>query len=513
MTAVRTPIPVAIGVAPAPIGPRRTRAIGIERLNRPEAFQIALFLLVLQSVSRFHQVLHLEALRPGLLLAGLACVCMVLEPKSTIGANLLRSTQAKLLVALGVQVCLSALFGISLGSAASYIVTDYSRTLIFGFLLCAAIRHAADLRLFNWAFVIACALLVWMAVFIFGLSAAGSMMRLGDLYTYDANDLGCVLVVGLPLTLLAFQTAGRLGKLFSLVVLVGIGLAVARSGSRGAFVGLLVVGAALLVLVPHVSVVKRLVFLTAVGSALALSAPAGYWQQMQTILKPTDDYNWSARDGRREIAKRGISYMMAYPVFGVGIHNFGRAEGTISEKARRHVPGTGIVWTAPHNSFIQIGAETGIPGLAIWSSILLGGIVGLIRLRRRLPRQWARGDPEQRFIYFAAVYVPIALIGFSVTCAFLSFAYLDPIYILAALTAGVFYAAEGAMQRSSVAIAPPAPSSHRRGSPPATSRNLRQVLTRGGLSRGTLGARQTLLGALDAVEDRARHRERAELHA
>jgi O-antigen ligase len=235
--------------------------------------------------------------------------------------------------------------------------------------------------------------------------------------------------------------------------------------------------------VPHVSILKRVVFLGAVGGALALSAPPGYWQQMQTILKPSTDYNWSAGDGRREIAKRGMGYMMSYPVFGVGIHNFGRAEGTISEKARRHVPGTGIVWVAPHNSFVQIGAETGIPGLAIWCSLLIGSIVGLTRLRRRLPPSWARGDPEQRFIYFAAVYVPISIIGFTVTCTFLSFAYLDPVYILTAFTAGLLQSCDARLRRDGmVPETRSAPQvAHDRSA--AYARRPRFALARGGLAR------------------------------
>ncbi len=57
-------------------------------------------------------------------------------------------------------------------------------------------------------------------------------------------------------------------------------------------------------------------------------------------------------------------------------------------------------------------------------------------------RQWLRGDSEERFLYLAAAYLPLALVGFAVTSFFVSFAYLDPIYIVTALMAGLYVSAQ-----------------------------------------------------------------------
>jgi O-antigen ligase len=135
--------------------------------------------------------------------------------------------------------------------------------------------------------------------------------------------------------------------------------------------------------------------------------------------------------------------MKSYPLFGIGIGNFARAEGTISDRARNWVPGmAGIKWTAPHNSFVEAGAELGVPGLVLWSSLVFGGIVAMRRLRRRLPKGWAAGDPDQRFLYVATSYLPVALTGFAAGAFFVSFAFLDPIYILAAFMSGMYVCAE-----------------------------------------------------------------------
>jgi O-antigen ligase len=286
-------------------------------------------------------------------------------------------------------------------------------------------------------------------------SGPGGISRLDELQTYDANDLGLVVVVGIPLTLLTLTTSGRLGKYVSLATLGAIGATIARTGSRGAFVGLVVVGFMLLVWLRQFKLWKRLMFVGVTGAAIAVAAPAGYWQQMQTILNPEQDYNWNAKNGRREIALRAWGYFKAYPIFGLGINNFQMAEGTISPLAENYLEGMpGIKWSAAHNSFIQVGTEMGPAGLVLWSALILGGIIGMRRLRRRLPKQWAKGDREQRFIYASTLYLPVALAGFAVSAAFVSFAYLDPIYLLATYVTGIYTCAQDRLRRErAVALA------------------------------------------------------------
>jgi O-antigen ligase len=424
----------------------RSAAAAVSPKSWLDPLRLALFVLMLLTVSRIHEHFGvLSALRPALVLAGLAFAYAFLHPRSLGGTRWLRTWPAKVVVALGIMACLSAVFGISLGGSARTIVEDYSKVLVFAFLLMATIRGTEDLRAYVWAYVISGGVLVWMSLFVFGLTKAGpdGIARLSFGYSYDANDVGVVLLVALGLALLTFHTSRRKGKLVSAVILLGIGVTLARSGSRGALIGLVAALVALLVLVKQVSVVSRLAMVVLVIAGLAVASPPGYWQQMETILRPTEDYNWTVPGGRKEIWLRGLGYMRSYPLFGIGIGNFGRAEGTISERARNWTPGeAGIKWSAPHNSFVEAGAELGVPGLVLWSSLVLGGIVAMGRLRRRLPRNWAVGDPEQRFLYLATSYLPVALTGFAASAFFVSFTFLDPIYILAAFMTGMYICVE-----------------------------------------------------------------------
>ncbi len=61
----------------------------------------------------------------------------------------------------------------------------------------------------------------------------------------------------------------------------------------------------------------------------------------------------------------------------------------------------------------------------------------LLRLGRRLPYRWRRGTREERFLRLACPYFAVALVGFTATCFFLNFAWLEPYYVLAAFVAAL----------------------------------------------------------------------------
>jgi O-antigen ligase len=442
---------------------KRPQAPGTLAFAR-DPLRISLFLLTIITISRIHQHWRfLAVFRPALVLAFLTAVYAYINPRLIERRGPFYTWPAKVTLALGVLACVSAPFGISLGGSAVFILTEYSKTLIFAFLLFAAIRNASDLYTLFWGYVVSSAILVWMALFLFGLSkASGSdVSRLSSLYTWDANDIGVVLMVGLALTLLMYQTVSGKWKLAAGVIIAGIGATIARSGSRGTFVGLVVFGLALLFTLNQIDIVKRLAFLGLLVLALIVKAPPGYWQQMSTIAAPQQDYNWSAKDGRRQVAERGLGYMLSNPITGLGVHNFWRAECLAGEKVKSRVQGTGIRCTPPHNSYIEAGAETGVPGLVLWCSLVFGGIISCARLRRRLPRSWLKGDPEQRFLYQSTMYLQLAFIGFSVCAFFLTFAWLDIIYMLAAYLGGLYIAIGEKLGRSGQA-APQAAASPRR---------------------------------------------------
>jgi O-antigen ligase len=406
-----------------------------------DPLRVTLFTLIVITVSRIHmQFPALRVLRPAMVLTVLAVGIAYARPNLLSQRPLLETWPAKLIAAFGILACASAPFGISLGNSGLFILNDYGKTIIFAFLIVVATRNARDFYGLVWTIVISTGLLVWLALFVFNMTSYNGYSRLANLYTYDANDLGLVLVLGLAFTLLAFHASGMAGKAVCAVVLVGIGAAISKSGSRGALIGLVASGAATLVLLRGVSVVKRVAIVIVTALALNTFSPPGYWKQMGTLLNPTADYNWDATNGRRQVALRGIGYFEEYPIFGLGIHNFAKAECFISDKAHRHLAGQPIRCTPPHNAYVEAGAELGIGGIILWLLMIPGAVVTLLRIRKTLPREWAAARGERRLLYYAPQYLAVAYVGFAVGSFFLSFAWLDVTYLLPATSAALLIA-------------------------------------------------------------------------
>src|SRR5687767_895686 len=409
-----------------------------------DPLRIALLVLTILNVSRIHQ--HYSAVgkfRPAFLLVIASVGYAYLHPHLLTSANVLKLWPMRLVAALAVLACFSAAFGISLGNSATFILDSYVKTIAFAFLIAVSIRHVRDLYTYVWAYVIACGILAYFSLFVFDMSrAAGShVTRLNKMYTYDSNDVGVVMMVGIALTLLLLVVARGKQRWLLLSILLGIAATIARSGSRGGFIGFVAAAAGALVLVNSIAASRRMVLLGVTLVALAAGAPPGYWQQMGTLLQPKEDYNYSSLDGRKALMQRGLYYLGRYPVFGLGIDNFARAECTISPKLKTRDPDGRLRCTSPHNSYVQAAAELGTTGMIAWFSLVLGGVVAPLRLRRRLPRAWMRGTDAQRFIYGATSFFPVAMIGFAVTSFFVSFAWMDTLYLLSALLAGLYIAA------------------------------------------------------------------------
>jgi O-antigen ligase len=195
---------------------------------------------------------------------------------------------------------------------------------------------------------------------------------------------------------------------------------IAKTGSRGGFVGLIVVG--IILIVQGVRKRRWAYVLGIVGSAaaFALTASDELTTRFNTLLEPEADYNVTDREGRIEVWKRGMGLMLAHPFFGIGLDGFETAEGTVTGKVNE---GYGVKYTAAHNAFVQIGAELGVVGLLAFVTAFASGAAGCRRALRvaRLQRQddphLADQDARLAAALLCAV-VAIACTGF-----FLSFAY------------------------------------------------------------------------------------------
>jgi len=199
------------------------------------------------------------------------------------------------------------------------------------------------------------------------------------------------------------------------------------------FIALLAVVAFIVLRYTAIALRWRIAATALVALVVVGTASDQYWTQMGTILSDAD-YNRTDESGRMQIWRRGVGYMFGNPVFGVGPGNFQAAEGMLSSFAERQQIGVGVRWNAAHNSYVQVGAEMGIPGLMIFLAII-GSAFGALR---RLNQSDAPEDGDEEIRSPALTNALTAsLIGFVVGAYFLSLLYAELFYTLVALAAGL----------------------------------------------------------------------------
>jgi O-antigen ligase len=129
---------------------------------------------------------------------------------------------------------------------------------------------------------------------------------------------------------------------------------------------------------------------------------------------------------RVELARAGLRMMEAHPVFGVGLGQFQGAE-------YRYNPLLMTLEGHPHiahDTYVQLGAEGGIPTLALYLAIL-GVTLATCRSAQKAP-----GVPEG--IAGLALAFQIGLIGIMVAEIFLTAQYIKEVWVFISLTPSLY---------------------------------------------------------------------------
>jgi O-antigen ligase len=325
-------------------------------------------------------------------------------------------------------------FGLYPGNSLKFLTNGYVTVVAILVLTTLIIRSARDVEFLMGAHVIGAVAYVSLALRRFDVGADG---RLSGLVTYDANDVALMVVTATPMAFhfamrAASRTWLRLLALFAVVLFV---VMITQSGSRGGFLGFCAVMLYTLFRHRQLSVGRRILAFALAGVTLGVAGTASFWGLMGTILNPTEDYNWSGNSasGRMEVWKRGVGYMLAHPATGVGIANFGVAEGQSDLNRRRVEEGKGYRWAAPHSIYVQTGAELGVTGIVLFLLLIAGVVAAMRQVERAAPS--ARGPP----LLAPAVAQALlgSMVGFVVAGAFLSMAYSDMFYTLLGMMLGL----------------------------------------------------------------------------
>jgi O-antigen ligase len=371
----------------------------------------------------------LMLLKPTLVAAVLAVCLYLLQQGRLRRVQLLRSSTTTCLLGLLFWAALSVPEALNQGLAFQYLTDYVLKTTVMYCVIAGSVRSLRDVERLVLVYFVST--VIYTAVVLSRFQLGPEAWRLGKLYDYDANDLATLIAIAMPLGLYFVLAQSRpLRRALAIVGLTVLAVGEIHSGSRGGFLALLAVAAFVLLRFTTVPTRSRVAGLVVILAVVFGTASERYWRQMQTIVNPNQDYNTTAETGRLKIWERGLSYMTSHPLLGVGAGNFEVAEGTISPLARQREHGIGVRWGAAHNSFIQVGAELGVPGLLLFAGVIASAAASL----RRVARRGLRARPPVESVPRLAQSLMAALVGFVIGGCFLSLAYSEMLYTLAALT-------------------------------------------------------------------------------
>jgi O-antigen ligase len=393
------------------------RALVTRNSASPAAGALAIYTLLL--ISRLPEMFPFIAIFRPMILLALVMVALAWALPRTGYHAVLAARESRAVLAMFLLAAASIPTSYWPGDSFRFVFFNFWKTLLFFFLLLYCIRTLSELRYLVMGFVGAIASLGGGVLFL------NVQERARITGTYDPNDLAFVVVCALPVAVVLLL-AERGFTRYAMIPIIMLGLVtIIATKSRGGFIALIVVGAIILGKLPaRVRLLQTGLALGAVAVFLLL-APQAYWERVGSLWSDAAATGESSQDGylnegfsvRRRVWSTGIQMIFEHPILGVGAAAFAPAAvGRI---------GDNIGYKGAHNSFIQVGAELGLLGLALLVYLLYRAIRNC-----RLVIRLARSVPELRYQMWIAHGLEAAIYGYIIGGAALNHGYSAILYYL-----------------------------------------------------------------------------------
>lgn len=252
--------------------------------------------------------------------------------------------------------------------------------------------------------------------------------RLGGPFR-DSPFFGQILLVFVPLALnrLTHERQLWLRCLAGWCLAVSV-LTIILTYSRGAFLGLIVMGALMVIRRPP----RPIAFAIGLGliTAVLTLAPGNYVDRIGTIAEfapvvgVSDVRNESSFRGRTSENIVAIQLFLDNPLLGVGVGNY---NAHYVEYSSRLGMDPRLKNRSAHNLFLEVLAESGVIGLGVFLGILYVAFKAMHRARRSL-EHGGLGD-----IASMVQAISVALLGYLTASAFLHLAFARPFWLLIGL--------------------------------------------------------------------------------
>jgi O-antigen ligase len=270
--------------------------------------------------------------------------------------------------------------------------------------------------------------------------------RLGipDTSLQNPNELAFVLLFVSAFVLMMLFSKSMVLKVVWLFVFAFTAYYTLQTASRANFLTLLVVALALIVAAPGRIRFALGALLPIVGVIVMAAAPAETLDRLKLLLPSaviTDELQARAagsQEARLVLQKRALQLTLQNPVLGVGPRMFADAV----DQMVREAEGRKSFWQEAHNTYLQVSAETGIPGLLMYCYC----VFLCLKLNYRSYRA-NMNRPDRATIAGQSMCLFLASVVYAFGTLFNSVAYLVYFSMLIGLTAANYLAIQDLDQR------------------------------------------------------------------
>ncbi len=300
-------------------------------------------------------------------------------------------------------------------------LSQFTNIFVMTFLVAAMANSESRVRILLYVIGGSVALVGCKGAVDFILSGGARMRGPGGLMR-EENEYALVLNMAIPILFVLARLEPRWLRLTLKGMALGCAMTVVGTRSRSGLLGLITVA----LLLTFYSKRKVLGIATLVLAAFLFLrfAPSKAMERYESI--PNAAEVDPSAIGRLEAWKTGLAMMKAHPFFGVGPLNFDTDFSRYSHYEAR----------APHNAFVALGAESGIPSCLLFVGIVLSAIGEMWWLRRKLQR-----NPDNVDLATYCLAIQTTLTVYIVPNLFINRQNLDMMYHLVGVSAGLAWLA------------------------------------------------------------------------
>jgi O-antigen ligase len=344
-------------------GPRRTELVRRFAADTEARSTLAYRALVLFSLIYFVRpedfIPGLDAVPIGKIAGGVALFALIFAVPASRRHKLTVELKVLLLLLAHMMLCIP--FAKWRFGSYDTVINRFSKGVVVAILIYMVATSFKELRRLLAIQAGTIALFTIAAVF-FHRTELGRLMGIQKGIMENPNDLAINIAINFPLCVAFFFAAKRAGvKLFWAVSLLFMAWAVVATYSRSGLLATVVTVAICIwefgIKGKRKAVLIGAVFVGFLAVAVILATP-NYRLRIESLafgnIEGSGDRG--SLEAREELLKDSLDLMVHHPLFGVGPGNFQSYTGT---------------WRVAHNSYTELGAESGLPGLLLFVLMLV----------------------------------------------------------------------------------------------------------------------------------------------